>query len=107
MIRRVIGIIFCVVAFMVLIANASSPNFSRNAGEIFGRVIFELAIGVTLIVFGNRALALRGRIVAAAAEQLKSGGSLDVAQLARSAGISEPRARKILSRGGFAAQLGP
>ena len=96
MIRLVIGIIFCVVAFVALLAKTSGPGASQHGGEILGSFLVELGIGVTLIVFGRRSLALRERIVAAAAEGLKARGEVDVASIVHETGISDSRVRKIL-----------
>ncbi len=106
MVRRVIGIIFCVTAFMALFVRMSDPRIaSRHGGETLAQFLFELGIGVTLIIFGNRFLSLRARIVAAAAGHLQGRGSVDTAQIANEVGLSEKRVRRILRRSGFAAQV--
>ena len=105
MIRLVIGIIFCVTAFMALIARMSDPQASSHSGETLALFLFELGIGVTLIVFGNRFLARRARIIAAAAKQLQDHGAIDAAQIAREFGLPDQRVRRILRRRGFAGQI--
>lgn len=106
MVRFVVGIIFCVVAFVALFAKISDPRASRHAGEILAAFLFELGMGVTLIIFGKKFLALRKRILAAAARNLQARGEVDVQQIAREMDVPEERVRKILLRTGFSAQVG-
>ena len=106
MIRIIIGSFFCFTAILSLVVNSNTPRAAYHGGEIFGQFVFMLAIGVTLIIFGNRFLALRKRVVAAAGDQLKASGAVDVAQIAREERVPEARVRKVLLRSGLASHVG-
>jgi hypothetical protein len=106
MIRIVIGIFFCFDAFLVLVVNRNSPRAAYHGGELIAQFVFILAIGIALIVFGNRALALRKRVVEVAGRQLESSGSIDTSQIAREVGAPDARVRTILLRSGLANQVG-
>lgn len=105
MIRVVIGCFFCFAAFAALLARSSGPGAARHGGETLGLFVFELGIGVVLIIFGNRAQALRKRVVGAAGRQLEESGSIDAGGIARELGVSEARVRKILLRSGLSSRI--
>ena len=106
MIRVVIGFFLCFVAFLALVVKASGPGAARHGGEMLGAFVFELGVGVALIIFGNRSLALRKRVVAAAGSQLQGSGSIDVAQIAREMGVPDAHVQAILLRSGLSNQAG-
>jgi hypothetical protein len=106
MIRIVVGCFFCFTAFLALVVRTSGPGAARHGDETLALFVFELAIGVALIVFGNRSLALRKRVVGAAGRQLEESGSIDAAQLARETGAPDARVRTILLRSGLSNQVG-